>query len=232
MNDERSATLADRRDAGGGLFLVGLDVDVDLARGYTSPGQYVEVRAPGVSGYFVLASDPGVRRWELLVRNAGDAADLLVSRPIGSAIDVSRPLGGGVSVPLGTDELVVVAVVGSALALARQVMRLRLSRGHAVSTHLFIGLRAARDLALRDDVAEWCSNGAHVALCLSRAELDHDADILPRARRTGGYVQRAVATHLSSSPFPTPVKIIAGGPDGMLADLRALPGVDVVTNRG
>ena len=36
-----SAILSARHDAGGELFLVSLDVGADVARAYTTPGQYV-----------------------------------------------------------------------------------------------------------------------------------------------------------------------------------------------
>ncbi|MBX3185986.1 MAG: hypothetical protein KF819_03180 [Labilithrix sp.] len=226
-----AATLSGRRDAGGGLVLVALDVDRESADGYTTPGQYVEVTAPGASGFFVLAGEPtagsAAHTWELLVRNAGDAADLLVTRPLGSTVEVTHPIGTGLPGPLAEEAPVIVAVVGSALGLARPVMRLRVGAGHASSTELFIGLRAAVDLPLRDEVSAWADAGVRIVLCLSRAELEHHLDVVPRAERAAGYVQHAVA-RLGRSP----IRIIAAGPDAMLAELRALSGADVVTNRG
>src|SRR3954471_17202510 len=124
-----TAVLSARRDAGGGLLLVALDVGADLARAYTAPGQYIEVTTPAGNGYFVLGSAVGETPWELLVKNAGDAADALYSLSLGSAVDVNGPLGAGFPVANARSRAVVVAVVASALAVARPVIALRLAAG-------------------------------------------------------------------------------------------------------
>lgn len=236
------AVLSARRDAGGGLLLVALDVDPELARAYTAPGQYVEVTTPAGRGYFVLGGAVGRSPWELLVKNAGDAADALFSLPFGSAVDVAGPMGAGFPVAHAESRAVLVAVVGSALAVARPVMALRIAEGAARKTFLFLGLRAATDLPIADEVAAWSEEGVHVVLCLSRSELEHHAEVLPRAQRVAGYVQLAVAHAVEAGSVPPGALVVAAGPDGMLADLRAfavshaavhprtIPPLEVVTN--
>ena len=90
-----SAILSARHDAGGELLLVSLDVSADVARAYTTPGQYIEVKTESGKGYFVLASEVGATPWQLLVKNAGGAADALTTLPLGSALEIERPARRG-----------------------------------------------------------------------------------------------------------------------------------------
>lgn len=227
-----SAVLSARSDAGGGLLLVALDVDAERARAYTAPGQYVEVRTASARGFFVLASQIGETPWELLVKNAGDAADALVSLPFGSTLEVKGPMGKGFAVAR-VDRPVVVAVVGSALAVARPVLATRIAEGVAENTFLFLGLRAPTDLPIADEVAAWSDQGVNVVLCLSRAELEHHPEVLPKAKRAMGYVQVAVARAVEAGVLPPGALAVVAGPDAMLADMRALSRtapIEVVTN--
>lgn len=237
-----TALLSARRDAGGGLMLVALDVDTELARAYTAPGQYVEVTTAAGRGYFVLGGNIGESPWELLVKNAGDAADALVSLPFGSAVAIEGPKGAGFPVARADSRAVVVAVVGSALAVARPVMHLRIAEGAARSTFLFLGLRAPRDLPIAAEVAGWSEHGVTVVLCLSRSELEHDVAVLPNAQRAAGYVQLAVARAVEAGVVPPGALVVAAGPEAMLREMRAFaashaaahrstsPPLEVVTN--
>jgi NAD(P)H-flavin reductase len=236
-----SAVLSARRDAGGGLLLVALDVEPDDARRYTTPGQYVQLKTEAGNGYFVLASDVGESPWQLLVKNAGDAADALFSRPLGSTLAVDGPLGTGFPFTQMEGRHVVIAVVGSALAVARPVLGHRIAKGAASATHLFLGLRSPLDLPIPDEVREWSERGIAVVLCLSRSELDHHAEILPQAHRVAGYVQLALGRALETGEVPHGALVIAAGPVEMLADLQSLartsasvallgPSIEILTN--
>jgi NAD(P)H-flavin reductase len=216
-----TAVLSDRTDAGGGLMLVALDVGPELARAYTAAGQYIEIATAGGRGYFVLAGEVGRSPWELLVKNAGDAANALFSLPRGSTVSVNGPMGTGFNVVHVPSRPVVIAVVGSALAVARPVVASRLSQGEAASTMLFIGLRAPTDIPLANEVAGWLDQGVVVVLCLSRAELDNHPEILPRARRVGGYVQEGVSRAVESGELPSGAVVVVAGPDAMLESLRS-----------
>jgi NAD(P)H-flavin reductase len=233
------AVLSARSPAGGELILISLEVDDEIARRYTTPGQYIEVKADAGNGYFVLASDVGQRPWQLLVKNAGGAADALATLPIGTSVAIAGPLGAGFSVERMRSRHVVVAVVGSALGVARSVLGRRIADGAATATHLFLGIGSPTDLAIPDEVAEWAAQGIAVVLCLSRSELDHHMEVLPRARRVVGYVQHALTRALETGAVPHGTLVIAAGPDAMLADMRSLatgptsaagPSVEVLTN--
>lgn len=236
---EQRAVLSARTEVGGELLLISLDVDEEMSRRYTTAGQYIEVRAESGNGYFVLANDVGQRPWQVLVKNAGGAADALATLPLGSAIVVGGPHGAGFSIERMRSRHVVVAVVGSALGVARPVLRQRIAAGAATDTHLFLGLRAPTDLAIGDEVAAWAASGIRVVLCLSRPELDHHREVLPAAQRAVGYVQHVLARALGSGQVPHGTLVIAAGPDAMLADMRSLatgpsaaagPSVEVLTN--
>lgn len=239
-----SAILSARHDAGGELFLVSLDVGADVARAYTTPGQYVEVKTARGKGYFVLANEVGEAPWQLLVKNAGDAADALVTLPLGSAIEVVGPLGAGFSTSRMESRHVAIAVVGSALGVSRPVLGRRIRDGAATTTHLFLGVRAPTDVPILREVERWTAQGVRVVLCLSRSELDHHPEVVPRARRVAGYVQNALVQALESGEVPHGTLVIAAGPDAMLAAMRALasgtspsegavlaaPSIEVLTN--
>lgn len=226
-----NAVLAARRDAGGGLTLVGLDVDASIARGYAAPGQYIELRTERGNGFFVLAGSLGVSPFELLVRNAGDAADVLVNSAIGTALEVSAPLGDGFPADRATGRELVVAVVGSALAVARPLVTRRLDELAAPHTHVYVGARSAGDVPLIEEVEAWGAAGVEVVLCLSRAELEHERTRLPFARRAAGYVQDVVARDVEGGRLSGAL-VFAAGPAAMLTAIRGLPDgvLEVVTN--
>jgi anaerobic sulfite reductase subunit B len=217
-----SAVLSSRRDAGGGLLLVALAVDDALASAYVAPGQYLKVTLPGASGYFVLASPVGASPWELLVKNAGDAADALTTLPLGSTLTLEGPLGKGFPGSLTSTRAVVVAVVGSALGVARAVVEARIAQGVARATSVLVGVRAPTDLPIEAELAAWCANGVDVVLCLSRAEVAHHLEVLPGARRASGYVQRALARAVEAAEIPAGALVVVAGPSAMLSDMRAL----------
>ena len=219
-----SAILSERHDAGGELLLVSLEVSADVARAYTTPGQYIEVKTAIGKGYFVLASEVGAMPWQVLVKNAGDAADALFTFPLGSTLEIVGPLGAGFSAPSMDSRHVAIAVVGSALGVARPVLGRRIREGAAARTHLFLGIRAPTDMPIVSEVEAWTVAGVHVVLCLSRSELEHHPEVAPRARRVTGYVQHALGKALAVGDVPHGTLVIAAGPDTMLADMRTLAG--------
>lgn len=229
------AVLSTREDAGSGLLLVGIDVAPHLASAYERPGQYVEVKTERGNGYFVLAGPPKASRWELLVRNAGEAADALHVLPLGAALDVSPPLGAGFPIEDARERPLVVAVVGSALAVARPVMEVRIAESPPGSTFLYVGVRAPRDVPLLDEVRAWSDAGVRVIVCLSQAELEHDPEnrVLPGVTRRAGYVQRVLELDFEAARIPRQALVVAAGPQAMLDELRLFGrtrGIDIVTN--
>ncbi len=224
-----SAILSARHDAGGELLLVSLDVSADVARSYTTPGQYIEVKTASGKGYFVLAGEVGASPWQLLVKNAGGAADALATLPLGSTLELTGPLGAGFSAPDMDSRHLAITVVGSALGVARPLLARRIGSGAAARTHLFLGVRAPTELPIVQELEAWSEQGVHVVLCLSRAELDHHPEIVLQARRAAGYVQTVLVKALDVGDLPHGTLVVAAGPAAMLADLRALGTGTVVT---
>jgi NAD(P)H-flavin reductase len=226
-----SAVLSARRDAGGGLVLVVLEVEAVLAEAYSAPGQYIELETSRGNVFFVLAGALGSTSWELLVRNAGDAADVLVNAPLGTTLEVSRPLGSGFPAERAPGRQLVIAVVGSAIAVARPLVARRRADGASGRTHVYVGARSAADVPLAEEVEGWTTGGVEVVLCLSRGELEHDRSRLAFARRAEGYVQDVVERDVHGGRLDGAL-VFAAGPEAMLAAMRGLPGsvLEVVTN--
>ncbi len=212
------ATLVQRRDVGGGLLLVEIDVPPEIAQSYQSPGQYIEVTFPEGSGYFVLASEAGAATFELLVRNAGEAAGALFSRPLPATLRISSALGAGFPMSRARGKPLVVAVVRSAMAAARPILGGRIRDGEASSTQVLVGLRRPDDLPLAYDVATWTRAGIGVALCLSApgtGGLPHDLGI----RCEEGYVQEVLARSYRAGRVAPGTLVFAAGPVGMFAEM-------------
>lgn len=196
---------------------------------YHSPGQYIRVRTDTGEGYFVLAGECHAPSWEILVRNNGEASTSLVEAPEGTVVGATPPLGEGFPLANARGRALVIAVAGSALSVARPILRDRVAHREAPLTSIYIGVRSSKEIPLSDEVAGWAHAGARLVLCLSRSEED-DATILPEARRGEGYVQRVIQADLAKDKLGDIV--FAAGPAGMLEAVRGLATatLEVVTN--
>jgi len=202
-----------------------------MREGFAAPGQYVEARTAKGDGFFVLASDVGAMPWELLVRDTGGASEVLATAPLGATIELTGPLGRGFPMDQAAGRDLIIAVVGSALAAARPMVRHRLATAERASTTLYIGARTARDIPLLDEIDLW-SHAAHlekagandvtVVLCLSGpAALSNDMEVLPHVLRRSGYVQAVLAADITYARVKGGL-VFAAGPEAMLMDLRDL----------
>lgn len=197
---------------------------------YQSPGQYIQVRTDSGSGYFVLAGECHAPSWEILVRNNGEASTDLIGAPEGTVVGATTPLGNGFPIARARGRALLIAVVGSALAVARPLFRDRIAHREAPLTSVYIGVRSSKEIPLVDEVAGWAHAGARLVLCLSRAAED-DPAILPEALRAQGYVQSVIAADLASNRLGGDM-VFAAGPAGMLEAMRGLSTatLEVVTN--
>jgi NAD(P)H-flavin reductase len=215
--DASEARWLARRKVGGGVHLITLAPSPHQARAYLAPGQYVRIDVDG-GGYFVLAGDVGAPTWELLVRANGGASDALIAAGQGATLPVAGPFGEGFPVTRAEGRTLVLAVVGGALGAVRPVLRTRDPR----RTHLYLGVRAADDVPIADEVAAFARKGGTVVLCVSTED---DGSVLPDLRRAGGWVQ-----HVLAREMPRGAMVFAAGPESMLEALRAMPELDVVSN--
>jgi NAD(P)H-flavin reductase len=215
--DVSEARWLARRDAGGAVQLIAIAPAAEQARAYAAPGQYVRIDVDG-GGFFVLAGDLGAPTWELLVRPNGGASDALVAAREGATFPVAGPFGAGFPVARAARRTLVLAVVGGALGAVRPLLRTRDPR----QTHLYLGVRAAADVPLADEVTAFARAGGTVVLCVSAED---DGSVLPELRRATGWVQ-----HVLAREAPAGAIVFAAGPETMLEAMRALPELEVFTN--
>lgn len=233
------AILTARREAGAGLLLITLTPPIERASAYRAPGQYIKVHAQS-GGYFVLASEVGAPSWELLVRNSGGAADALSNEPEGTTFEISGPLGEGFPLERARGRSLIVAAVGSALAIVRPIARERIAEREMARTTIYLGVRAPNEVALAREVSGWARAGARVVLCISKAdskpgEPAHE-DLKPTDNlvHASGWVQRVLTQDLASGvlgPEKTPL-VFAAGPEAMLHELRELGGQGITRSDG
>ena len=184
------ARLVSSESLGGGLSLLEIEPGERVAASYVSPGQYTEVRANGETGYFVLANDPGSRRWHLIMKSGGGASDVLLLMKTGSPVEVRPALGDGFPMQGARARPLVVVLGGSGLAAGRPLLRRRLAEGAGERTFVFIALRKRDEIALEADMEAWSRAGAEVVICLSQEEVASEG---PRAAGT----QATGVRHLS-----------------------------------
>jgi CDP-4-dehydro-6-deoxyglucose reductase len=216
------ARLVARGDAGGGLSLLTLELEPGVAATYVAPGQYVEVRAGGETGYFVLANEPGAPVWEMILRAGGGASDVLLAMATGGPVEVTRAIGAGFPMPQARGRHVLVALSGTGVAAARPLVRRRIADGDAARTRLLVGVRTRAELPLERDLEAWAAAGVRVLICLSQAE--DGLDDPPFVR---GYVQDVLRLRPESRP-PAGAHIFAVGVASMVDALRELaPGMGI-----
>ena len=133
------ATVTDREPAGGGLTRIHLVLPAEVAASHDTPGQYVEVRAKGETGYFVLSSDPGSSPWELVMRDGGGASDVLLVMPLPGAIEVTAAIGTGFPMRDVSGRELLVALGGTGIAAGPPLMRRRIGDGDARLTRVWVG---------------------------------------------------------------------------------------------
>jgi NAD(P)H-flavin reductase len=202
-----SATVTDRRPAGGGLTRVVLVPHLEVAGTHAVPGQYVEVRADGQTGYFVLSNDPGASTWELVMRAGGGASDVLLVIPVPAEVEVSAAIGSGFPVHDARGRELFLALGGTGIAAGPPVVRRRIRDGDARLTRVWVGARGD-DLPLAAEIEAWRAAGAEVTV-------------------SGGFLDEAMRTHIAASPE---APIFAVGADAMVAALRTLAPGRVHTN--
>lgn len=203
---------------------VTLDPGQDVAATYRAPGQYVEVRTRGETGYFVLASPPGVRPWELVMRPGGGASDVLLGPAPEAELEVTAAIGEGFPMGEVCGRPLLVALSGTGIAAGRPLVGRRIADGDAPSTQVFLGVRNAAEVPLVADLEEWRAAGVPVFVCVSQGEAEPAGQLAFR-----GYVQDAVRSLVTPGSFET---IFAVGVASMVDALRALaPALGVAPGR-
>ncbi|HZU84262.1 MAG TPA: FAD-dependent oxidoreductase [Polyangiaceae bacterium] len=209
------ARLAARSDAGGGMTRMTLDVALEVARTYTAPGQYIEVRADDQTGLFVLADVPGAPAWELIMRLGGGASDVLLAAPVNASLRVSEAIGPGFPMQDASGQPLIVALAGTGIAAGRPIVRRRVIDGDAARTVVYVGIRTARELPVRGELFEWMRGGVDVIVCLSQRD-----GAVPEIPSAPGRVQDVLRARGVASPSIT--RVFAVGPPSMVDALKDL----------
>jgi NAD(P)H-flavin reductase len=224
----RPARLAGRENAGGGLTRVTVEPDPSLLPSYRHPGQYLEMRVQGETGFFVLSSDPGSEVWELVMRAGGGASDVVLAIAVGSPLEVTGAIGEGFPLELAVGHPLVVAINGTGVAAAPPVVRRRVRDGDAAITRVFLGVRGRDELPLEPELRAWRASGVDVVVCLSQAAQGPALAASPEGGgKTSevdfapGYVQDVVRDRVVPGSLGGG-RIFAVGSSSMVGALRAL----------
>ena len=210
------ARLVSRFDAGGGMTRVILELAPAVAATYTAPGQYVEVRAGGATGYFVLAGDPWALPWELVMRAGGGVSDVLVTAPPGLDVEVTAAIGAGFPMDGARGRRLVIALSGTGIAAGRPLVRRRIADRDASRTQVWLGVKTHAELPLAADIEAWRAAEVPVVLCVSQP-----GDAQPGEPFARGYVQDVMAARIASGSLED-ARIFAVGVASMVDALRAL----------
>jgi NAD(P)H-flavin reductase len=221
----RPATLLGLESAGGGLTRVRVEPASDLYAGYRVPGQYVEMRAGGETGFFVLSGEPGERPWELVMRSGGGASDVVLVMKEGSPIELTSAIGQGFPLQAAGGHPLAVVLNGTGIAAAPPLVRWRVRHGDAARTRLFVGVRGLEELALQAELRRWSAEGVDVVVCHSQPA--DPAVVAPAGVHLAqGYVQDVVRARLAAASSGRPTldggHVFAVGSSSMIDGLRAL----------
>ena len=214
------------------MTLLEVDPGADVAATYHSPGQYIEVRAQGETGYFVLASEPSAPLWHLVMRAGGGASEVLLGMSPGDPLEVTEAIGSGFPMELARGLPLIIALSGTGVAAARPLVTRRVIEADAARTEVFLGARTRNEVALERDLNAWARAGVRVVVCLSQDDAEADGTLYVR-----GYVQDVLQARAASVPRePSGALIFAVGVRSMFDSLRVLAprlGIrseDVITN--
>lgn len=164
------AQVAARRPAAVGSFHLELAVPPAVQASYVAPGQYVQLRPPGVpEGFFALAQAPGGSGpFELLVKEGTPMAAALQALPLGAAVEVTRAQGRGFALDRAHGRDLVLVGTGTGLAPLRavlgHVLRNRPRFGAVVLLH---GVFTPAHFMWNDELPAWTAAGVRVERIVS-----------------------------------------------------------------
>lgn len=215
-------TLSAREPVGGGLVRVRLGVDERAAATHTEHGQYIEIRheppdadadqtiPSSTRGFFAIASAPGARTWDILLRDGGTMGDRLRTLPLGESVVVSDASGPGFPLHEARGRALMITATGSGIAAVLSTLAARIAEGDGPHTFLLYGVRDRTELGLHVELDAMRKADVHVAICLSREHVGE-----PGFYR--GYVQEvARLRHWDVAPG----LIFAAGNDAMIKGIR------------
>ena len=195
-----AATVRSSERAGEGLRSLVLDVPGAVARGFTTPGQYVQLRvSEEQKPSFIAIASPvgGASTLELLIK-AAPGTDALCALPAGGSLQLSDVQGKGFPVASwgSLPETIFIFATGSGVSPIRSLLETPVAQGGlagAAGVRLFLGVRGPSFLPFAEALKRWEQAGVKVTVVYSG-----------EASENGKYVQDAfVAAGLKFDPART-----------------------------
>lgn len=228
--------VKDIEDAADGLKAITIVPPKETPEGYTTPGQYVQIREPGAekAGFFAVASPPDAEPFEFLIKETppsdwSPGTGWLTGSSPGTALEMSQVMGGGFKVAelLDKVERVLLFAAGSGISPIRSTIESGLLADKEVE--LYYGAQTPEKMAYRSKFEEWKKLGIDVIPVISKPD---------GTGWTGktGYVQDAAKDAGAASKNPDKTAVLMCGMKGMAEDVKALcaeAGIDeasVLTN--
>lgn len=194
-----------------------------VAEGYTTPGQYVQIRAPGAekAGFFAIASPPGKEgAFEFLIKETppsewSPGTGWLTGAEAGTKLEMSQVMGGGFKIFDTDDDTVLLFAAGSGISPIRSAIEDANEKGlRKRKVQLFYGAQTEAQMAYMDKFAEWEALG--------------DFSVTPVLSKPGdgwkgktGYVQD-VAKEMGIVDSPDNTCILLCGMKGMSEGVKEL----------
>lgn len=205
-----------------------LTVSPALALGYTTPGQYVNLKlGKGKAAPFAFAGTPGDASWHFLIKDSSPLTKKIVALKNGDSLEISGAIGRGFDMKLTVGRHLLLFAAGSGIAPIRAVVRwLMKDRYHYGRVTLFYGARNPDEFAYRDEFDLWKKERIHLRQTISDKK---------RTDWSGayGYVQELISEGMSIANTTA----ILCGMDEMIGEVAArlkslgLPEQFILTNR-
>lgn len=192
------APLSEVEPAAESLFHVTVDLSdsPDLAKSYTSAGQYLQLRVPDAEkpSFLAIASPPKLASsrglFEFLVKSVpGSTAELLCGLKKGVVVELSQVMGNGFHIdridPPENYPTVFIFATGSGISPIRSLVESGFNASRRSDVRLYYGTRNLQRMAYQDRFKEWESSGVKIVPVLSQPDDSWMGE--------SGYVQAAFA---------------------------------------
>ena len=202
-----------------------MELQSDVAKEYTIPGQYVQVRSTEETKplFLAIASPPNAdsNTFEFLIKKTDDNEWMTAAAP-GLSLQVSQVLGGGFPIQENLEGItkydfptqnVLLFGVGSGIAPIKAAMEsglLGISNGR--SARLYYGVQTPEDLCFIESFPAWEANGIEVVPVISQPADTWDG--------RSGYVQNALEE--DGVPIPRNSGALMCGMKGMAESVKAV----------
>jgi NAD(P)H-flavin reductase len=209
-------------DAADDLVDIKIKPPAETAKGFTVPGQYLQIKQPGAekAGIFAIASAPDAEPFEFLIKEAppsdwSPGTAWLTGASAGTAVEMSQVMGSGFKFAehLNEVERVLLFAVGSGISPIRSVIESGALKGKEVE--LYYGAQTPEKMAYQSKFEEWKKLGVDITPVISQAE---GTDWKGKT----GYVQDVAEAAGAASKDPSKTLALLCGMKGMAEGVKKL----------